>query len=77
MPIHDNKVGIRDNSQTLAPGQANLLRLYREHGRINKVAEAMGQKPQNVSKTIGNIIDRLKVYSKQEAVEKATKLGLI
>jgi len=77
MPIHENKVGIHDNSQTLEPTQATLLRLYRDHGHINRIAEATGKSPQSVSKALANILNRLKVYTKQEALDKATKLGLI
>ena len=77
MPIYENKVGPRDNSYSLAPQQVELLRLYRDYGKASRIANVTGKPAPYISKALVNIVYRLKVVTKQEALDKATKLGLI
>ena len=64
-------------SESLDERQIKLLRLYVEHGKTATMALASGKSRKTISDSLMNIVNRLCVYDRDEAVVKARKLGLI
>ena len=64
-------------SETLEPRQCEILRLYAEFGKTAYIATLMNASEKTIRDTLRGIVDRLCVLTRDEAVAKAKKLGLI